>query len=119
MKIRTSTLVKGHCVSFVDEVGGIRNPFKSIHAAALILLAETASGLCVYTVIGKGDRAIPGQITCNYFKKSRGRIVAECKFDRPEKSGDCKAVVKMTDSKGDLTAECLIQWHVELGVKQK
>ena len=115
MKIRFQELEFGYVEAYVDECNSIRNPFKSIHAAALVLLAETVGGLAVYTTLNsKKDRAIVLKIDCEYMKKSRGRITAKCAFKKPESSGKYVSEVLLTDSKGEVVAKSHITWTLDV-----
>ncbi|KAG0001381.1 hypothetical protein BGZ80_006194, partial [Entomortierella chlamydospora] len=58
------------------EVKEIRNPFRCVHAAALVLFGETVGGLALFTRLGKKDRAILTNISAEYIKVSRGHLTA-------------------------------------------
>ncbi|ORZ36258.1 hypothetical protein BCR44DRAFT_1499117 [Catenaria anguillulae PL171] len=68
----------------VREHRSLRNPYRSIHAAELALLGETAGGLAFLgTLDEKTQRAIPTELNCKYFKKARGYVVAVAQVDTP------------------------------------
>lgn len=114
------TLSEGRCDAEMVDRNSIRNPFASIHACALTLLAETVGGLAVFTTLDKKkkDRAIVTRIDTAYFKKSRGCIVATCTFQKPTKPGKYSLVpcdVEMRDkATGDLTAKATIYWEIDV-----
>eukprot|EP00835_Amoeboradix_gromovi_P002180 NODE_117_length_18986_cov_0.639540.p11 type:complete len:164 gc:universal NODE_117_length_18986_cov_0.639540:18052-18543(+) len=72
---------KGLCLLEVQEKRGIRNPFSSIHAAALVLLGETAGGLSVMSALNPKERFIVTSITATYHSKARETILATAKVD--------------------------------------
>lgn len=116
MNIRFTKVERGHCQAYVDETRSIRNPFRSIHAAALVLLAETVGGMTMFTQLQKKDRALVQNISCEYFKKSRGRVVADSLVgERPKSSGLVKQQVMLVDREGDKVACAEITWNVKLG----
>ena len=84
---------KGLCILEVKEKRAIRNPFSSIHAAALVLLGETAGGLSVMSVMEPEERFIVKSLTATYLAKARGSILASAKVD-------FNALKKLRDAKG-------------------
>ncbi|KAI9183162.1 hypothetical protein H9P43_004079 [Blastocladiella emersonii ATCC 22665] len=66
----------GTCTAQVTEHASLRNPFRSIHAAELALLGETAAGMAFLGLLSKSQRAIVTSLHCEYLKKARGTIVA-------------------------------------------
>lgn len=106
---------QGYCRASLWETQSIRNPFKSIHAAALVLFGETVGGLAVFSALKpKSDRAIVKRLSIEYFKKSRGRITGDCTFTRPLHSGETISQVVLRDSAMDTVAELKIYWTVSL-----
>ncbi|KAF9402049.1 hypothetical protein BGX21_011408 [Mortierella sp. AD011] len=67
---RVTELEKGKVVGTLQEVKEIRNPFRCVHAAALVLFGETVGGLALFTRLGKKDRAILTNINAEVFKPS-------------------------------------------------
>jgi len=61
----------------VNETRALRNPFGSIHAAALVNLGELACGIVVLSALTqKNKRGIPTGLKATYIKKARGKITA-------------------------------------------
>lgn len=125
--ITITQIGKGTCKGVLSDSKSVRNPFRSIHACALALLGETVGGLAVFTNLNtlQGERGIVKSLNCEYFKKSRGEIYAECVFDRPvldksasEKdfliSRECDAVVTLCNSQEEVVAKVTIRWSMQL-----
>ena len=72
---------KGICILQVKEKKKIHNPFKSIHAAALVLLGETAGGLSVMSALEPEERFIVTGLSATYHAKARDTILASAKVD--------------------------------------
>ncbi len=97
---------------------GLENPFKSIHAAALVNLAEFTSGIAIYSLLQerKKARGIPVAININYYTKARGKITAESKVSLPEKTGKNREdfTTTLKDARGITVAECAVTWELDL-----
>ncbi|KAG2373992.1 hypothetical protein C9374_011657 [Naegleria lovaniensis] len=64
----------------ITEKASMKNPFNSIHAAALVNLGDLVCGLQVTNQIAPRKlRAIPVEICAEYYKKSRGVIRGTCR----------------------------------------
>ena len=80
---RVEVLEPGFCRVAIRERRALRNPFRSIHAVALLNAAEAASGLATLVALPADVRGIITRLEIDYSKKARGRIVAECRTDPP------------------------------------
>ncbi|KAI8604990.1 hypothetical protein EDD21DRAFT_177428 [Dissophora ornata] len=58
INFRITELRKGKACGVLKETKTISNPFRSVHAAALVTFGETVGSLALFTLLGKKDRAI-------------------------------------------------------------
>jgi acyl-coenzyme A thioesterase PaaI-like protein len=94
--------------------GAVRNHLHSIHAVALLNLAEVASGLALNYSLPPGARAILTGLSITYLKKARGTLVATADLDPPRtterREYDVESVLR--DAEGDEVARATARWLV-------
>ncbi|HTY93103.1 MAG TPA: hotdog fold domain-containing protein [Steroidobacteraceae bacterium] len=95
---RIRVLEPGHAEVEIPDRRGNRQHLGSVHAIALMNVAEQASGLAMLVGLPEGLRAIVPRISMEYLKKARGRIRAVSTVEVP---------VISTDTELDVTADCL------------
>lgn len=92
----------------------VRNHLHSIHAVALVNLAELASGLAMNYALPADARAILVGISIDYLKKARGRLTAEANVEVPrsneEREYELESLIR--DEAGDLVARARARWLV-------
>ena len=107
-----------HAVAVMRECRSVRNPFKSVHAAALVNLAEFASGCAVLYSLPKKTRAIVTDIHATYVAKARGTLTATAKPDvdltKVETSGPVKVVVTVRNSEKQIVCVVTVSWTVSI-----
>jgi acyl-coenzyme A thioesterase PaaI-like protein len=92
----------------------VRNHLRSIHAIALVNLAELSTGLALNVGLPDDARGILKSIRIDYLKKARGRITAVCTCEPPETSDEAviEVVGELTDTAGDIVARATALWLV-------
>lgn len=92
----------------------VRNHLDSIHAVALVNLAELSTGLALNTGLPDNARAILVRLTIDYVKKARGTLTSECAIEPPttneRREVDVEAVIR--DASGDVVAKAAARWLV-------
>lgn len=94
----------------------VRNHLQSVHAVALVNLAEVVSGLAMLTALPAGARGIVTALSIEYLKKARGMVTAESTVVLPPLAASttvevCSAV---RDAGGDDVARARVHWLVRL-----
>jgi len=94
----------------------IRNHLNSIHALALANLGELTSGLALLSGLPDNSRGIPVKITTEYFKKARGKLIAESTSGTADinKTTDYQVSADIIDQQGDIVARTVVDWRLEL-----
>jgi acyl-coenzyme A thioesterase PaaI-like protein len=92
----------------------VRNHLDSIHAVALMNLAEMSTGLALNTGLPDDARAILVRLTIEYVKKARGTLTSECAIEPPataeRREVEVAAVIR--DAAGDVVAKAAARWLV-------
>jgi len=111
---RVEELGPGHSRWVMRDRRKVRNHLNSIHAVALVNLAEVASGTAMLMGLPANVRGIVVGLTIAYRKKARGTLTARCDCTVPavtsEMSFDVPAVI--TDEAGDVVAEAHVTWRL-------
>jgi uncharacterized protein (TIGR00369 family) len=75
---RVEVLRRGHCTVSMRDTAKVRNHLESVHAIALINLAEIAANVGLAYSMPEDARFIVSSIKIDYLKKARGTIRAVC-----------------------------------------
>lgn len=92
----------------------VRNHLRSVHALALANLGEVASGLAMLGTLSADTRGIPTRLSIEYYKKARGRLIAESHCSPPTvtEDTDFEVYADIRDTDGDLVARTTVNWRL-------
>lgn len=93
----------------------VRNHLASVHAIALVNLAEMTSGVALLTALPAGVRGIVTGLSITYHKKARGRLLCETTAEAPNAIAapmDHDVIATITDQAGDAVATCTVHWRL-------
>lgn len=114
IRARVEDLDLGYARVSLRERRALRNPFRSVHAVALMNLAEEASGLATLYSLPVGVRGIVTRLCMDYEAKARGEITAECRTlppqEIPAEAVPHVAEVTLTDADGKVVARAEATW---------
>eukprot|EP01137_Pigoraptor_chileana_P032642 Opistho-2@22320 len=95
----------------------VQNHIGSVHAAAMALLAETATGFVVGMNIPDNRLTVIKSMKVNYIKLAKGDMEAvshltpeHLEFIRTNEKGELLVPVKVTDSTGNEPVTCEMVW---------
>ena len=111
---RVKILKPGFAQIHMHDRRRVRNHLHSIHALALANLGEVTSGLAMLGALSDGTRGIPTRISTEYYKKARGRLIAESHCSPPEVSEeiDFEIYADIRDDDGDVVARTTVNWRL-------
>ena len=92
----------------------VRNHLQSIHAIALMNLAELTGGLALNVGMPDDARGIVTGLSIDYLKKARGTLIGECDYPMPDMSTEreIEVVTELKDTSGDVVARATARWKI-------
>jgi acyl-coenzyme A thioesterase PaaI-like protein len=111
---RIRVLEPGRAEVEIPDRRANRNHLASVHAIALMNVAEQASGLAMLVGLPDGVRAIVTRISMEYLKKARGTIRAVSTVVVPAVTADTDIDVTADclDPAGTVVARATVRWRV-------
>lgn len=107
-------LEPGFCQLSIEETHALHNPFNSVHAVALINAAELASGLAILAGLPENTRCIISELSAKYYKKARGKLIAQCRCDIPDNNQEQQIILnsKITNQDDEVVAQIFATWQL-------
>jgi acyl-coenzyme A thioesterase PaaI-like protein len=111
---RVEILEPGYARISITQRRRLEQHLGSIHAIALMNVAEFASGAAMTTALPAGYRGIVTKMSIEYFKKARGTVTAESRPQLPNLTveGEYDFTSEITDQKGDQVARAIVRWKL-------
>lgn len=108
---RVTALRPGFCQVQLDDRREVRNHLASIHAVALVNLAELAGNAALAYSLPDDARFIVAGLSIEYVKKARGTITAtsECPIPSSSARAEYEVPVTMTDGSGEVVARATLR----------
>ena len=95
----------------------VRNHIGGIHAAAMALLAESATGAVFGLNLPAGKLPLLKSMQVDYLRRASGDLRAEAYIDEPQRlamqrdeRGDAEVTVRVTDASGEEPIRCRMVW---------
>lgn len=111
---RVETLEPGYARISIRQRRRLEQHLGSIHAIALMNVAEFASGAAMMTALPDGYRGIVTKISMEYFKKGRGTVTATSRpvLPNPLVEDEYDFISDVTDESSALVARATVRWNL-------
>ena len=111
---RVEELREGYARVVMHDRRAVRNHLRSVHAIALMNLAEVTSGLALTYALPADARAILTGLSIDFLKKARGTLTAEASLEPPPTSErqEYEFESRIRDGAGDVVAIARARWLV-------
>jgi acyl-coenzyme A thioesterase PaaI-like protein len=107
-------LEPGYARVQIKDRRSVRNHLESVHAIALMNVAEMATGLAMMFGLPDDARAIITRLSIDYLKKARGTLVAEfrCAVPQTNERAEYDFASDIRDESGEIVARAQARWLV-------
>jgi uncharacterized protein (TIGR00369 family) len=101
----------GHAEVTMRDRHAVRNHLSSVHAVALVNLAELTGNVALAYSLPDDARFIVAGLSIDYLKKARGTIrgVCDCEIPTSSERREYQVVVSMRDKSGEEVARCTLR----------
>ena len=108
---RVLALSDGHCEVELADRPWVQNHLRSIHAVALVNLAELCGNVALAYSLPDDARFIVAGLSIDYVKKARGtiRAVSDCPVPETSARREYDVPVRMLDASGAEVARCVLR----------
>ena len=115
--IRFEELTEERAVLVIPNRHKVRNHIGTVHASAMGLLAETATGAVLGMNVPDDRVPVLRGMRVDYLKRAKGALRAEATLTaemlarvRNDEKGDLAVPVRVTDESGEVPLECEMLW---------
>jgi len=115
--VRFEDLTEERALLHIPNRKRVQNHIGSVHATAMALLAETASGAVLGMNVPDDRVPLLKSMQVDYLKRAKGDLRAEATLDavartriREEEKGEIVVPVKVTDESGEQPIQCRMLW---------
>jgi acyl-coenzyme A thioesterase PaaI-like protein len=107
-------LKEGRAVLQLKECRKLRNHLNSMHAVALMNLAELTSGLAVTSRVPPTHRGIVKAFKIDFEKKARGKLTAKSEYltPIPQQATDLDVHVEIFNELGERVCKATTLWRI-------
>lgn len=117
---KVELLKPGHGVITLRDKRKVRNHLNSVHAMALMNLAELVTGLTLMNSLKDNTRGILTAMQMQYHKKARGLLTAHCFCEIPEDNAEKEIILsgEIKNEAGEIVATARASWLIGPGRDQ-
>jgi uncharacterized protein (TIGR00369 family) len=110
-------MTENRCVTSIVNQTKVQNHVGTVHAAAMILLAETATGMALSMNVSDNCFQVAKEMNIKFLKLAKGNLRAEAiiteeqmQLARTTEKGETKITAKVVDEAGNIPLEYEVTW---------